>query len=1012
MDLGVSALIPLGAFCGFLILIVMVAWRSFRRRVNQLFIWYVFLLAAWAFGSFMVYANFPGVSSFVWNSFLIVPLMAASVAFFHFVRVFLRKSEPLLWLSLGYGLCLIFAIAAALGYSVSYAYWEEGVYHLELGIATFLMTPVALSFVGGSIVNLVQGYRRTKDPFIRNRIFYPLVGITIAGLLSLTNFLPGWKWYPVDQAGNLFNAILISYAVARYRLLDVSIVLRRGFLYSTLTMLIVAVFFLVALFLQSAFNAQAGQTFWVLAVIMALIIAAVFRPVHGFAQRWIDRLFYREAYDYRRTLRTSSQKMSTMLDLEELAEWLVNNLMVTMGAAKGGLFLLDKDTERYITIVLKGYDDPAVNKMQLRADNPVVRRLTQGNACLTGDDIDRLPQLRSLWKSERGQLKQLEAAVVVPLKAKADVIGIVVLGPKMSEEPYSFDDLELLLTVANQAVVAVENARLYQQAKDAAERTAVLNELTRILGSSLNIEQVFQAFTVGAKKLVDFDQASINLVDEKEQKVRVLALSGETPSRVEGGDVLPLKGSGTEWVALNKRACIEGDLTQERRFPLDDLLIEQGFRSTVRLPLISKDRVFGTFSLRSRRLYAYGEDDLKILEQISAQLAVAIENARLYEETRRAYEELKAAQDYMVQSEKLRALGEMAGGVAHDFNNILAVILGRAQLALEDANEPRLRKSLQIIEQTALDAAKTVRRLQDFTRVRVDREFEFLSVNQLVKSALQMVEPRRAERQETGDVEIEISTQLDKVPPVEGNPAELREALLNIIFNAMDAMPQGGKITLKSEQEDSWVVLSISDTGAGIPEEMKGKIFDPFFTTKSPEGIGLGLSVTYGIVTRHGGSIEVDSRPGEGSTFYIRLPVATGFRRRRRPANMISSTRMATILLVDDDVQVSEVLELMLTQLGHRVTVATRGEEAISAFEKGDYDVVITDLGMPDMSGREVARAVKERKRGTPVVLITGWGVQLEAGEMEKIGVDGVIAKPFSREALSAQVAELLGSEN
>ena len=166
------------------------------------------------------------------------------------------------------------------------------------------------------------------------------------------------------------------------------------------------------------------------------------------------------------------------------------------------------------------------------------------------------------------------------------------------------------------------------------------------------------------------------------------------------------------------------------------------------------------------------------------------------------------------------------------------------------------------------------------------------------------------------------------------------------------------------------------------------------------------------VLSRHGGSIEVDSRSGEGSTFYIRLPVASGLRRRRRPADMISSTKMATILVVDDDVQVSEVLELMLTQLGHRVTVAAMGEEALSAFEKDNCDLVITDLGMPDMSGREVARAVKERKPGTPVVLITGWGVQLDAGEMEKIGVDGVIAKPFSKEALSAQVAELLGSKD
>jgi len=363
---------------------------------------------------------------------------------------------------------------------------------------------------------------------------------------------------------------------------------------------------------------------------------------------------------------------------------------------------------------------------------------------------------------------------------------------------------------------------------------------------------------------------------------------------------------------------------------------------------------------------------------------------------------------YMVRSEKLRALGEMAGGVAHDFNNVLSVILGRAQLVLEDLEDPKLRKSVTAIEQAALDAAKTVRRLQDFTRVRRDQVFDQVKVNQLVRSALQMAEPRFAERRQRDGVEIDVGIEVNAANSVRGDVAELREALLNIIFNAVDSMPQGGKINIKAWKENDEVVLSIADTGAGISEEVKTKIFDPFFTTKGPNGMGLGLSITYGIITRHGGSIEVDSILGQGSTFYVKLPVEDGEMEQKFSPDLPDSIGKANILLVDDDPEVSEVLELMLAQMGHRVAVVAQGAVAVALFEQGDYDLVITDLGMPDVSGWEVAKAVKEKSPRTPIILITGWGVQLDSEEMSKSGVDGVIAKPFSKESLMGQLARLL----
>ena len=1339
--MNLSALIPLLACIGLVVLIVLVARQSIRARLNQLFIWFTLLVAIGSFSSFMVYANFPVVNAELWNRLVHIFVMCAPVAFFHFVHVFLGKREPQLWLVIGYGLCVVYAIAGGLGYTLEYAYWSEGVYNLKLGPAIYAMTPVTAVFGAAAIVNLVQGYRRTKDPFSRNRIVYPLAGFSIACVLGLTNFLPGWKWWPVDQAGNLINAAFLSYAVLRYKLIDVSSVMRKAYLYSVLTIFILFVFLCTALLLQVAFRGQAQYSFGASAVITALILAFTFQPFYRFTQRLVEKRYYREAYDYRQALLHASQRVSAMIDIDELSQWLVENLKETMKASKAGLFLLDPGTQRYVPRVLKGYNESLVHSIRFRSDNPVVKQLARENGCLTQEEIDRLPQLRSLWEAERGQLKQLEAAVIVPLKVKGYLIGMVVLGPKLSERVYTLDDLGLLLTVASQAAVAVENAQLfetslmraeklkeseekyrdlvsgindayvvlrgdriafannrcaeifgmplekiigqhflkfvapesqelvtqlyerstsgetdlgdnlyevsvlagdgrvtpleavfrgimfegkpaisavmrditerkkaekelrkrkdeleqrtnqllalqrvtasiqsslelrevlqqvseavvvnlgydhsfilvvdekravhkgmvfftkggtgvasdmrhavadiaqrwefpavrghtriidealdgkttvahsvheiaeplfareqcdvlqellgaktivsvpafakdryvgsimafsergeiseeeleplkvlanqagiaiekatlYHHSEEKAQQMAVLREVSRIIGSSLDVRDVYHAFTAEIKKIIDFDRASIALVEG--DKLTFFAVSSDVPTELGDGVTIPLKDSVTAWVVENKRTNIETDFVQGAQFPINGKHLESGLRSAIRVPIFSKGEVFGTFNLSSRHPNAYGEQEREILEQVAGQLGVAVENSRLFNKIReremelsKAYEELKAAHDFMVQSERLRALGEMAGGVAHDFNNVLSIILGRAQLALEDAKDSKVRRALEIIEQTSLDAAKTVRRLQDFARVRVDRDLGVVDVNQVVHSTLQMVESRRLERQQTGNVVIDICAELGKVAPIEGNSAELNEALVNILFNAMDAMPQGGKITVKTGLKNNWVILSVSDTGVGIPDEMKGKIFDPFFTTKGREGLGMGLSVTYGIVRRHGGSINFESTAGKGTTFYIRLPVARNSQKKPLPAKTLSPIKAATILLIDDDPQVSEVLGLMLKQLGHQVTGFTSAGEALEAFRKGDYKLVITDLGMPEISGRDVAKAVKETKPETPVVLITGWGVQLDPAELKGAGVDGIIAKPFSKEAISAKLAEVLAS--
>ena len=1013
MNVNFGTVIPLAACVVYIVLIALAARQSRGKRVNQLFIWYAFLLMTWSFGSFIIHANFPNIGPLFWNRFLLVSGVFASVALFHFVRVFLGKSQPRLWLSLGYGLCALFAVLTITGYTVKSAYYVDGRMYQELGFAMWAAAPIGFAFSGAAIFNLVQGYRRERDPFARNRIAYPLAGISIAMALGLSNVVPEWRWYPIDHSGNLVNAALLSYAILRYRLIDINIIFRSAMRYSLQTLVIAGILLLIGIAWLAA-----SDTFnlmnWGLAVGVTLLLAIIIPLLYRLVRGSMGGIFAGKNSDYRHVLKSTSRAMSDMPDLEKQASWLIDNLMRTMGVGKGGLFVLDEEEKRYLPRALRGYDNTAVSQIHLESDNPAVAYLSKADRCLTAEDLERVPQLRAMWKLEREQLAELEARVLVPVKVKDNLIGVILLSSKRSQKMYSVDDLEFIYTVANQAAVAIENTRLYQETKDRAEWMDMVNRLTRVIGLSLDMTDVYDTFTAALRNLVDFDRISIAVPEG--DNLRFLAVSSEVPTELGSGVTIPLKKSVAAWVIAHRSTNIENDFAQERQFPVDETHLRDGLRSAIRVPLFYKGEVFGTLNLTSRHPNSYADKKKRIvLEQIAGQVAVAIKNALLYEEAKRAceeakraYEELNVAQDYMVRSEKLRALGEMAGGVAHDFNNVLSVILGRAQLALDSAEDPRLKKSLHAIEQAALDAAKTVRRLQEFTRVRTDTDFDQVDVSHLVRSALQMAEPRLMEGREKDSVNIEVGVDLNTVNSVWGDTAELREALLNIIFNAVDAMPEGGKLTIKAWQEDNQVILSVADTGVGIPDKMIANIFDPFFTTKGPDGVGLGLSITYGIITRHGGNIDVESSLGSGSTFYIRLPLGGEVMKNESSPGSPSSPRKAKILLVDDDPEVSEVLELMLDQIGNEVTVVSQGQEAITRFEQGDYDLVITDLGMPDISGWEVAKAVKQKSPGTPVVLITGWGVQLDSEQRNESGVDGVIAKPFSKQVLTDEMARLL----
>jgi len=372
--------------------------------------------------------------------------------------------------------------------------------------------------------------------------------------------------------------------------------------------------------------------------------------------------------------------------------------------------------------------------------------------------------------------------------------------------------------------------------------------------------------------------------------------------------------------------------------------------------------------------------------------------------------EARRLRERLNEAEKLRALGELAGGVAHDFNNLLGAILGRVQLMRRREFEEGTDRELAIIEKAAQDGRETVRRIQEFSRVRRDREFTVVDLGEVVRDSVEITRGRWSDDSDRRNVSTRLGVKVDGTPRVLGNGSELREVFTNLILNAVDAMPQGGKLELTCQRIDDRVVATVSDGGVGMTEEIRRHVFDPFFTTKGHSGMGLGMSVVYGIVTRHGGSIEVETTLGEGTTFVVELPVA--------PAHAVVQggdgaalphlVRPGRILVIDDEPEIAELLEDILSTEGHSVKTAVTGTDGVKLAALSDYDLVITDLGMPDLSGWEVARRIRRRSPELPVVMVTGWGATLDAEEVRQAGIAHVVHKPFDVDEILQTTARVL----
>lgn len=359
------------------------------------------------------------------------------------------------------------------------------------------------------------------------------------------------------------------------------------------------------------------------------------------------------------------------------------------------------------------------------------------------------------------------------------------------------------------------------------------------------------------------------------------------------------------------------------------------------------------------------------------------------------------------QADKLRALGQLASGVAHDFNNALAAILGRAQLMRRQINDEAQTRNLDIIQTAAEDAAATVRRIQTFAHQSQTKEFELLEVGSLLRDAVEITRTRWENEARSRGLHYEVELDAMRDLTTQGTASELREVFVNLIVNAIDAMPLGGNLSISGERRDERISLSFSDTGMGMSEEVRDRIFEPFYTTKGMQGTGLGLAISYGIIERHGGYINVESEIEKGTIFEIDLPFSQPLYTKSDKVLAPSEPTSLSILVVDDESVVLETLGEMLTMLSHRVVLVESGHAAIQLLGEQHFDLVFTDLSMPEMDGWEVAREIRHGWPDVLIVLVTGYGKGTEPPSGEKDLIDGVIGKPFDFHQVTETIAHV-----
>jgi signal transduction histidine kinase/ActR/RegA family two-component response regulator len=561
----------------------------------------------------------------------------------------------------------------------------------------------------------------------------------------------------------------------------------------------------------------------------------------------------------------------------------------------------------------------------------------------------------------------------------------------------------------------VTNRRLTEEKLQAQlTRLSLLDAITRAIAERQDVQSIFQVVIRTLEQQLPVDFAAICLHDRAAKRLTVTRVGAKNAMLAKALGLPEHAHVAVEGSGLDR--CMRGELVYEpdisqTRSPLAAQLLQGGLEAVVISPLSFDGRVFGVLVAARASANSFSSGDCEFLRQLSEHLSLATHQAQLHSSLQTAYEDLRQSQQSVMQQERLRALGQLASGIAHDINNALspAALYTQALLEREVSLSQEARDRLVIVNRAIDDVGATVARMRTFYRPRdVELTLSPIDLNQLLQQVAELTRARWRDMAQQHGTVIELQGEYaPQLPAVMGAESEIRDALTNLVLNAVDAMPGGGTLTLRTRVKETRVsaneatrsvIVEVRDTGTGMTEAVRNRCLEPFFTTKGERGTGLGLAMVYGMAQRHSADLEIDSEPGRGTTMRIAFQVTaiTASEPRSPDAAAMGPLRL---LLIDDDPLLLQSLQDVLSMDGHQVTAADGGQRGIDEYfaarARGEpFAVVVTDLGMPKVDGRTVAAAIKSASPETPVVLLTGWGQRLRDEAQLPENVDRVLSKP------------------
>ena len=548
-------------------------------------------------------------------------------------------------------------------------------------------------------------------------------------------------------------------------------------------------------------------------------------------------------------------------------------------------------------------------------------------------------------------------------------------------------------------------------------RLSLLNQITQAISDRQDTGSILHVSLRQLEEHLGIDLGIVAFFDPERRSLDVAAVCVKNPLLgnkldLSEGAVLPLAETDFQLCEKGQTVYIADTIKWKNSFV--EKLAVTGWRSVTAVPLMVEEKFFGLLIAARLKPDDFSSGDTEFLRMLSEHVALAAHQSRLHSDLEKAYNELRRTQATVLQQERLKALGQMASGIAHDVNNALSPVIGFSELILRGKYDldQSVKKYLNHIRTAGEDIAHIVARLREFYRTREENEaLNELNLNTLVEQVVDMTRPRWRDIPQSNGITIEVRTALaSDAPPLAGIESEIREAITNLVLNAVDAMPAGGKITVATRvmrhdgsqngsKHPVKVVVEVSDTGTGMDEETRKRCLEPFFSTKGKRGTGLGLAMVYGVMERHEGLIEIQSEVGKGTTFRLVFPVRAQSPVVELEKDSSGGIRPMQILCIDDEALLRELLKEMLERDGHEVVLTENGQAGLDQFRIATerhrpFDLVITDLGMPYLDGRQVAKTIKHHSPRTPVVMLTGWGAFMKEDGSGPEDVDGVLSKP------------------